>query len=355
MRSRDCSGAAASPRAPSRGRARGCATRRGRTASSSGGTCRSRRAAGSATSGTRGRRRRSQRATFMPPRLARPRRRARLQPLEPARLGRLGQARAGDQHVVAARAPRSSRLPRQASRSWRLSRLRVDRRAERLRHREPEPRIAASAPRERTSRGRGSGSRRSGRGGRRRRNRASARGGAGAASAGRVRRRGACGPRARRRFRMRLSGTRGHPRSETVPALSATDVRLISALQSLERWEPREAAGRRRGEYRRGLSTGSPQVARQSPESGLSAGAAHDPARVIPGTLKSVWRGVVACENPCKERPPGRHMVAATCEAGSGGLLCSRSFRRGGSRSRGVERPVELTVERAWNEVAESA
>ena len=155
------------------------------------------------------------------------------QPVEPARLDRLGQARPGDEHVVAARRdalePRAPRLAQLA-----LEPVARHRGAERLRHREPQPRLAAPVlAREPVE------------------DEVAAREGAAVAidgleiarareavaalhaGGGRSGRQALAAPRAAA-LEDRLAGARGHPRSEAVPALSPTHVGLIGALHSPE-------------------------------------------------------------------------------------------------------------------------
>ena len=109
-----------------------------------------------------------------------------------ARLGRLREAGAHDEHVVVRRGtPLESSFARQISRSWRLMRLRTTALPTAFGTAKPSRGSPSALVALRTSRASGSASRRSGRAGRPRRSRASVRDGSAAAP---LTPRGACGP-----------------------------------------------------------------------------------------------------------------------------------------------------------------
>src|SRR5439155_23806943 len=141
--SRGYSGASASRRAASRARARACARRPARTASTSGGTCSGRSTGRRASSGrgrsARGRHRPEHALRTSCPNLSEDLLDALGQPVMPAALGRLGQARPDDEHVVVV-LRKLGRIGPEDLPQLALHPVPDDRGPDGLRHREPEPR-----------------------------------------------------------------------------------------------------------------------------------------------------------------------------------------------------------------------
>ena len=227
---------------------------RSRSASTTGGTCSSPGRACRACSGTRARDRRRGRRAGAGRCGSRRRLLQRLadtcgEPVEPVGLGRLGEARAGEQDVVAAGAIRSS-CARQASRSCRFTRLRTTAgptlRGTAMPTRGVGVTVVADA---RTSKGRGSASRRTCPGGRRRRSRVSVRGGACAARAEAGRRPSGgqpLPPAVAASLQNGAAGAGRHARAEPVLALTPSNVWLVGAFHELGPESKRAPVGARR-------------------------------------------------------------------------------------------------------------